>query len=402
MVLFYIHDFYEGVKQQGTLNSNGLLDVFPPPIPGITNFPTQVLNVINILITLASLAAEIFPEAAIFNIASMAVTGLSIYGDILLIISARSKATQTNPMGTGGALNVPPINPMGTDDALKNTIKMMLWALCIKVFVIIFDFFTTPMYLYNCYLDFLKGKKSTDAPYDGVVILYLIHDFYEGVKQQGSLDSNGLLDADYLKRQQIQVFNQVMPAYYGGMMAPGAPMSAAYPAAGMMAPGAPMQSVYPVGGMIGLEGALGLGSYPAGGLMAQPGALGPGSYPAGGMMAQPGALGPGTYPAGGMMAQPGTLGPGSYPAGGMMAQPGTLAPGFYPAGNMMAQPGAPGQELQQAEGMATPGAPMVTGGNVAPISQSKIDAVWPPPTKRRSKKASVTKHPRASYPRDTD
>ncbi|XP_075539770.1 uncharacterized protein LOC142574612 [Dermacentor variabilis] len=200
-----------------------------------------------------------------------------------------------------------------------------------------------------------------------VVILYYIYDFYEGVKQQGSLDSNGLLDADDRKRQQMQVFNQVMPVSYGGMMAPGAPMSAAYPAAGMMALGAPMQGVYPVGGMMDPQG----------------------------------ALGPGAYPAGGMMAQPGTLGP-AYPAGGMMAQPGTLGPGSYPAGNMMAQTGAPGQELQQAGGMATPGVPVVTGGNEAPIPQSKIDAVWPPHAKRRSKKASVTKHPRANYPRDTD
>ncbi|XP_070390051.1 uncharacterized protein [Dermacentor albipictus] len=376
----------------------------------------KVLNVIGILISLWSIAAKIFPDGAILNVASIAVTGLSICGDILLIISAGTKATQTNPIRTGGALNVPPINPMGTDGALKNTLKMMLWALCIKVFVIIFDFFTSPMYSYNCYLDcirklgkwkkwedYLKGKKSMDTPSDGafwvplsvlfttittaikVVILYFIHDFYEGVKQQGSLDSNGLLDVNDWQRQQMQAVDLAIPVSYGGMMAPGAPMSAAYPTAGMMAPGAPMQGVYPVGGMMNPGGALGMGYYPTGG-----------------MMAQPGALGPGTYPAGGMMAQPGTLGPGSYPAAGMMAQPGTLGPGSYPAGNVMLQPGAPGQESQQAGGMATPGAPTVTHGNEAPISQSKMDAVWPLPTRRRSKKGSVTEQPRAKYPRDTD
>lgn len=42
-----------------------------------------------------------------------------------------------------------------------------------------------------------------------VVILYVIHDFYEGVKQQGTLNSNGLLNDEDMQPLRGQAFTQV-------------------------------------------------------------------------------------------------------------------------------------------------------------------------------------------------
>ncbi|XP_075744460.1 uncharacterized protein LOC142803234 [Rhipicephalus microplus] len=67
------------------------------------------------------------------------------------------------------------------------------------------------------------------------IVLYNIHDFYEGVRQQGTMATQGLLDTDDLQKQQqqpnvVQVV-QVMPGAYpgGGVLVMGAPI----------APGAP-------------------------------------------------------------------------------------------------------------------------------------------------------------------
>nr|XP_054923475.1 collagen alpha-2(IV) chain-like isoform X2 [Dermacentor andersoni] len=377
-------------------------------VTGISGF-CAVMNALSIFKSLPSIAANDFPLSGLLKFAGIAVTGLSLCGDLLLLTSAASQGPQINPMGTGGSLN--------------KSLNKMLWGLCIKMFVVTYEFFTAPLYLYNCYLD--------------VVILYVIHDFYEGVKQQGTLNSNGLLNDEDMQPLRGQAFTQGMPAFLpsGNMMAPGAPMQGLYPTGGLVAPGASMQGFYPGGGMMAQPAGLGYGFYPAGGMMAQPGAQGQGFYPAGGMMAPPGAQGQGFYPAGGMMAQPGALGQGFYPAsgmmappgaqgqgfyaaGGMMAQPGALGQGFYPAsgmmappgaqgqgfyavGGMMAQPGTQGQGSYPAGSMGTPGAPMATGGSAVANTQSKADAASPSPAKPRHHKGSVANKPHANYPRST-
>ncbi|XP_065280233.1 uncharacterized protein [Dermacentor albipictus] len=326
-------------------------------VAGISGF-CAVINAFSILIYLLSIRANDFPMSGLFNFANIAVTGLSLCSDLLLLTSAGTQGSQVNPMGTSGSLN--------------KTLKMMLWAICIKVFVITYEFFTAPLYSYNCYLD--------------VVILYYIHDFYEGVKQQGTLNSNGLLNDEDMQLLRGQAFPQGMPAFLpsGYMMAPGAPMQGLYPTNQWVVPGASMQGVYPGGGM-----------------MAQPGAQGYSFYPAGGMMAQPGAQGYSFYPAGGMMAQPGALGQGFYPAGGMMGPPRAQGQGFYIAG-MMAQPGAQGQGSYPAGTIGTPGAPVVTGGSAVANTQSNEDAASPSPAKPRHRKGSVAKKPHANYSRSTN
>ncbi|XP_072142830.1 uncharacterized protein [Dermacentor andersoni] len=339
-------------------------------VTGISGF-CAVMNALSILKSLPSIAANDFPLSGLLTFADIAVTGLSLCGDLLLLTSAASQGPQINPMGTGGSLN--------------KSLNNMLWGLCIKMFVVTYDFFTAPLYLYNCYLD--------------VVILYVIHDFYEGVKQQGTLNSNGLLNDEDMQQLRGQAFTQGMPAFLpsGNMMAPGAPMQGLCPTGGLVAPGASMQGFYPGGGMMAQPAGLG---YPAGGMMAQPGAQGQGFYPAGGMIAPPGAQGQGFYPAGGMMAQPGALGQGFYPAGGVMAPPGAQGQGIYPVGGMMAQPGTQGHGSYPAGSMGTPGAPMATGGSAVANTQSKSDAASPSP-KRRHHKGSVANKPHANYPRST-
>ncbi|XP_065280230.1 uncharacterized protein [Dermacentor albipictus] len=357
-------------------------------VAGISGF-CAVINAFSILIYLLSIRANDFPMSGLFNFANIAVTGLSLCSDLLLLTSAGTQGSQVNPMGTSGSLN--------------KTLKMMLWAICIKVFVITYEFFTAPLYSYNCYLDCMRwyseGKTWQDVVSVGfnlfftaikssikVVILYYIHDFYEGVKQQGTLNSNGLLNDEDMQLLRGQAFPQGMPAFLpsGYMMAPGAPMQGLYPTNQWVVPGASMQGVYPGGGM-----------------MAQPGAQGYSFYPAGGMMAQPGAQGYSFYPAGGMMAQPGALGQGFYPAGGMMGPPRAQGQGFYIAG-MMAQPGAQGQGSYPAGTIGTPGAPVVTGGSAVANTQSNEDAASPSPAKPRHRKGSVAKKPHANYSRSTN
>ncbi|XP_072142828.1 uncharacterized protein [Dermacentor andersoni] len=386
-------------------------------VTGISGF-CAVMNALSILKSLPSIAANDFPLSGLLTFADIAVTGLSLCGDLLLLTSAASQGPQINPMGTGGSLN--------------KSLNNMLWGLCIKMFVVTYDFFTAPLYLYNCYLDcmrrlpiwkektwqdYLKEEISTDIALFAiiflmgslfvtailtsikVVILYVIHDFYEGVKQQGTLNSNGLLNDEDMQQLRGQAFTQGMPAFLpsGNMMAPGAPMQGLCPTGGLVAPGASMQGFYPGGGMMAQPAGLG---YPAGGMMAQPGAQGQGFYPAGGMIAPPGAQGQGFYPAGGMMAQPGALGQGFYPAGGVMAPPGAQGQGIYPVGGMMAQPGTQGHGSYPAGSMGTPGAPMATGGSAVANTQSKSDAASPSP-KRRHHKGSVANKPHANYPRST-
>ncbi|XP_065280276.1 uncharacterized protein [Dermacentor albipictus] len=215
-----------------------------------------ILNAVIMKETLSYISAKEFPQAPIFNIASAAVTALSLCSDLFLLMSTGTKAGK----------------PMGTSFTLKNTLKMMPWALAIKVFVITFDFFTVPMYYYNCYLDCIRklGKAkhllywrmerlkwqnirwllfmvSVTAMMTifKVFILYFIHDFYEGVKQQGTLDSNGLLNADDMQRQSMQTAKQVMPTSCPtcGIKAPGVPTQCLHPTSGMLAPGTTTQGL---------------------------------------------------------------------------------------------------------------------------------------------------------------
>ncbi|KAL3191534.1 hypothetical protein MRX96_059636 [Rhipicephalus microplus] len=130
----------------------------------------------------------------IFRFVYIVVSGMSLCADIMLYTAVSS----------------------GT-----KIIKKMKVALCVKLFVIAMDFFTPPMHNYNCCQD--------------GIVLYKIHDFYEGVRQQGTMATQGLLDTDDLQKQQqqpnvVQVV-QVMPGAYpgGGMLVMGAPI----------APGAP-------------------------------------------------------------------------------------------------------------------------------------------------------------------
>ncbi|XP_075539768.1 uncharacterized protein LOC142574609 [Dermacentor variabilis] len=98
-----------------------------------------ILNTFSMVTSLPSIGANDFPLSGLLSFAGIAVTGLSLCSDLLLFTSAATQGAQVNPMGFGGSLN--------------KTLKMMLWALCIKVFVITYDFFTAPLYVYNCYLD---------------------------------------------------------------------------------------------------------------------------------------------------------------------------------------------------------------------------------------------------------
>ncbi|KAL3191537.1 hypothetical protein MRX96_059639 [Rhipicephalus microplus] len=57
----------------------------------------------------------------------------------------------------------------------------MLYAICMKMFLITFDFIDNMVAFYTCMQD--------------GVALFLIYDFYEGVKQQGTLLASGLVDS---------------------------------------------------------------------------------------------------------------------------------------------------------------------------------------------------------------
>ncbi|KAH8039400.1 hypothetical protein HPB51_006420 [Rhipicephalus microplus] len=144
----------------------------------------------------------------IFRFVYIVVSGMSLCADIMLYTAVSS----------------------GT-----KIIKKMKVALCVKLFVIAMDFFTPPMHNYNCCQDYLKSDPPRDDVLTAGIVLYKIHDFYEGVRQQGTMATQGLLDTDDLQKQQqqpnvVQVV-QVMPGAYpgGGMLVMGAPI----------APGAP-------------------------------------------------------------------------------------------------------------------------------------------------------------------
>ncbi|XP_075539769.1 uncharacterized protein LOC142574610 [Dermacentor variabilis] len=100
----------------------------------------------------------------------------------------------------------------------------MRLALCAKALVITFEFFAAIFDGYNCAQDYLKNNPPSDTIKDGEhilmlflcgatiatvikgLVLFLIHDYYEGVKQQGTLASNGLEDT--FEKQE-----PVLPAY---------------------------------------------------------------------------------------------------------------------------------------------------------------------------------------------
>ncbi|KAH7957232.1 hypothetical protein HPB52_016407 [Rhipicephalus sanguineus] len=125
------------------------------------------------------------------------------------------------------------------DGVPRNILNKMQMALCVKLFVIAMDFVTPPMHTYNCGQDifsilFSLARTTVTTIVKGVV-LYSLHDFYEGVRQQGTMASHGLLDGDDLQKQGqpanvVQVV-QVMPGAYpgGGGMMVGAPMATGGP-----------------------------------------------------------------------------------------------------------------------------------------------------------------------------
>ncbi|KAL1467069.1 hypothetical protein MTO96_005927 [Rhipicephalus appendiculatus] len=125
------------------------------------------------------------PNGFIFRFVYIVVSGMSLCADIMLY-TAISNGTKI--------------------------IKKMRVALCVKLFVIVMDFFTQPMHHYNCcqdcmrawspkklkWQDYLKGDPPRDDVLTAIVsilfslvsttvvtivkgvVLYHIHDFYEG------------------------------------------------------------------------------------------------------------------------------------------------------------------------------------------------------------------------------
>lgn len=168
----------------------------------------------------------------------------------------------------------------GNDSVPRKTLNRLWKALCVKALVITLEFFMMIFDGYNCaqdrmcvrymkgsnlkWQDYLKGNPPKDSVEDGEypisvsvlaatiattvkgMMLFYIHDFYEGVKQQGTLSSSGL--EDFFEKQEPgvqasqQQIIQAMPGFYpaGGMVAPVAPMQVFYPVGGTAAPGAPM------------------------------------------------------------------------------------------------------------------------------------------------------------------
>ncbi|KAH6932131.1 hypothetical protein HPB50_003034 [Hyalomma asiaticum] len=202
VALFIMYDFYEGVKQQGTLLSRGLVDLVPEHQLGTQ--PIQALNCAfmsySMLIVLQGL--EKAPHGLIFRFIYIVVSGLSLCGDVMLYTAVNSGSETTCILRYSA----------------QNILKKMRLALCVKAFVITMDFFTPCMHQYNCCQD--------------GVVLYYIHDFYAGVKQQGTMASHGLQDADDLQKPEqqantVQVI-QMVPGVYpgGGLMIVGAPVAA--------------------------------------------------------------------------------------------------------------------------------------------------------------------------------
>ncbi|XP_075743996.1 uncharacterized protein LOC142802829 [Rhipicephalus microplus] len=114
------------------------------------------------------------------------------------------------------------------DPVPPNFYSTMLYAICMKMFLITFDFIDNMVAFYTCMQDFLLKKASggqdkwqdylkhpphSDPLKDAVIFLwytvnftailtaakgvalFLIYDFYEGVKQQGTLLASGLVDS---------------------------------------------------------------------------------------------------------------------------------------------------------------------------------------------------------------
>ncbi|XP_065280279.1 uncharacterized protein [Dermacentor albipictus] len=181
-----------------------------------------ILNAVIMKETLSYISAKEFPQAPIFNIASAAVTALSLCSDLFLLMSTGTKAGK--PMGTSFTLKC--IRKLGKAkhllywrmERLKwQNIRWLLFMVSVTAMMTIFKVF----------------------------ILYFIHDFYEGVKQQGTLDSNGLLNADDMQRQSMQTAKQVMPTSCPtcGIKAPGVPTQCLHPTSGMLAPGTTTQGL---------------------------------------------------------------------------------------------------------------------------------------------------------------
>lgn len=216
------------------------------------------------------------PNGFIFRFVYIVVAGMSLCGDIMLYTAIRSgKNSQQD----------------NADGVPRNILNKMQMALYVKLFVIAMDFVTPPMHTYNCgqdrlcmrakdpkkmqWQDYLKGDPPADDVFSAIfsilfslarttvttivkgVVLYSLHDFYEGVRQQGTMASHGLLDGDDLQKQGqpanvVQVV-QVMPGAYpgGGGMMVGAPMATggpqAMPAQDMQLAGQPSGAANPHG-----------------------------------------------------------------------------------------------------------------------------------------------------------
>ncbi|XP_065280242.1 uncharacterized protein [Dermacentor albipictus] len=188
-----------------------------------------VLNCAYIAFELYAASGGYIRNATSFNLVTAAVCALSLGSDIMLLKSVSCGSTM--PRATTGNQGIP-----------KGTLKRMRLALCAKALVITFEFFAAIFDGYNCAQDeallmlFLIG--TTIATAIKGVLLFLIHDYYEGVKQQGTLTSNGLEDTFEKEEPGLPATPQQVPqpipgVYYpaGGMLLLGAPMPTGGPAA---------------------------------------------------------------------------------------------------------------------------------------------------------------------------
>ncbi|KAH7956089.1 hypothetical protein HPB52_006006 [Rhipicephalus sanguineus] len=146
------------------------------------------------------------------------------------------------------------------DGVPRNILNKMQMALYVKLFVIAMDFVTPPMHTYNCGQDifsilFSLARTTVTTIVKGVV-LYSLHDFYEVVRQQGTMASHGLLTATTCRTGPASKRGascSVMPGAYpgGGGMMVGAPMATggpqAMPAQDMQLAGQPSGAANPHG-----------------------------------------------------------------------------------------------------------------------------------------------------------
>ncbi|XP_065280240.1 uncharacterized protein [Dermacentor albipictus] len=202
-----------------------------------------VLNCAYIAFELYAASGGYIRNATSFNLVTAAVCALSLGSDIMLLKSVSCGSTM--PRATTGNQGIP-----------KGTLKRMRLALCAKALVITFEFFAAIFDGYNCAQDclrYLYGNNlkwqeeallmlfligTTIATAIKGVLLFLIHDYYEGVKQQGTLTSNGLEDTFEKEEPGLPATPQQVPqpipgVYYpaGGMLLLGAPMPTGGPAA---------------------------------------------------------------------------------------------------------------------------------------------------------------------------